>query len=122
MQESGFIDFILSQSKAPVTVSKTAILFVEENNDNPQITHLHCVGGITHVVDGLYTDIRDSLPKFVPSQSKSNEQPRVAIHDWNVSYIEKGSDDTAIVYFTEPGVSISLLDSYEDIIAKFHAL
>ncbi len=122
MQESGFINFTLNQSQSSVTISKTAILFVEENKSNPKIIHLHCVGGITHVVDGVFSDIRDLLPKFVHSQSNANERPKVAIHDWNVSYIEKKSDGTAIIYFTEVGVSISVLDTYEYIIAKFHAL
>lgn len=122
MSESGFISLTLSESQAPVTISKTAILFIEENKDKPQITHLHCVAGITHVVNGAFTDISASLPKFVPGQRKDNNQPKIAIHDWNVSYIEKASDDTAIVYFTESGVSLSVLESYDDTTAKFNAL
>ncbi len=34
----------------------------------------------------------------------------------------KGNDASAVVYFTESGSSITVRESYEDIIAKFHAL
>lgn len=35
MAESGFISLELSRSQAPVTISKTAILFAEADNDTP---------------------------------------------------------------------------------------
>lgn len=41
MAESGFISLELSRSQAPVTISKTAILFAEADNDTPESTHLH---------------------------------------------------------------------------------
>lgn len=122
MTESGFLSLTLFQSQSPVTISKTAILFVEENNSNPQITHLHCVGGITHIVNGLFTDIMDKLPKFILSQRNDNGQPRILIHDWNVSYVEKTNNDSTIVYFTERGVSVSVLDTYDKITTKLHSL
>ncbi len=56
MAESGFISLELSRSQAPVTISKTAILFAEADNDTPESTHLHCVGGITHTVNGVFND------------------------------------------------------------------
>lgn len=43
MAESGFISLELSRSQAPVTISKTAILFAEADNDTPESTHLHWV-------------------------------------------------------------------------------
>lgn len=122
MAESGFISLELSRSQAPVTISKTAILFAEADNDTPESTHLHCVGGITHTVNGVFNDIAELLPRFIKTHRRDNGQPAVAIHDWNVSYIEKGNDASAVVYFTESGSSITVRESYEDIIAKFHAL
>ncbi|HIF6810432.1 TPA: hypothetical protein ACX38A_004787 [Escherichia coli] len=122
MAESGFISLELSRSQAPVTIRKTAILFAEADNDTPESTHLHCVGGITHTVNGVFNDIAELLPRFIKTHRRDNGQPAVAIHDWNVSYIEKGNDASAIVYFTESGSSITVRESYEDIIAKFHAL
>ncbi|EHT4227783.1 TPA: hypothetical protein L3375_004331 [Escherichia coli] len=122
MAESGFISLELSRSQAPVTISKTAILFAEADNDTLESTHLHCVGGITHTVNGVFNDIAELLPRFIKTHRRDNGQPAVAIHDWNVSYIEKGNDASAIVYFTESGSSITVRESYEDIIAKFHAL
>ena len=111
MAESGFISLELSRSQAPVTISKTAILFAEADNDTPESTHLHCVGGITHTVNGVFNDIAELLPRFIKTHRRDN-----------VSYIEKGNDASAVVYFTESGSSITVRESYEDIIAKFHAL
>lgn len=69
MAESGFISLELSRSQAPVTISKTAILFAEADNDTPESTHLHCVGGITHTVMVFLTILqnyfRDSLRRTV---------------------------------------------------------
>lgn len=122
MAESGFISLVLSRSEVPVTISKTAILFAEANNDSSEVTHLHCVGGITHTVNGSFNDIAGLLPRLIKTHRQNNGQAEVAIHDWNISYIEKSNDASAIVYFTESGSSITVHESYEEIISKFHAL
>ncbi|MDN0088294.1 hypothetical protein QVN42_13000 [Yersinia nurmii] len=119
---SGFVDFKLAQSGAPVTISKTAILYVEENTREANITNLHCVGSITHVVSETYSEARKKLPKFVETKRSDNGTPKVALHDWNISYIERSSSGAAIVYFTEQGVSVPVVESYENFIKMFHAI
>ncbi|ANI28950.1 hypothetical protein PL78_03730 [Yersinia entomophaga] len=119
---SGFVDFKLVHSGAPVTISKTAILYVEENTREANVTNLHCVGSITHVVSATYAEVRKKLPKFIETKRSDNGTPKVALHDWNVSYIEKSSSGTAIVYFTEQGLSVPVAEPYENIIKIFHAI
>ncbi len=53
-----------------------------------------------HTVNGVFNDIAELLPRFIKTHRRDNGQPAVAIHDWNVSYIEKGNDASAVVYFT----------------------
>ncbi|SUU43989.1 Uncharacterised protein [Actinobacillus ureae] len=119
---SGFVDLALARSGNKITVSRTAILFIEESLSEHNFTHLHCVGGITHVVVGAYPDITEKFPKFFPiSRSNSDSNIRVSINDWNISYIEKSGENT-LVYFTENGVNVPVTHSYEEISKYFHSL
>lgn len=119
---TGYVDLSLFGSESSITVSKTAILFVEENLSNTDIVNIHCVGGITHTVSSSFEKVRQDVPKFVSTQRKDNGQPKVLVHDWNISYVEKGGDGNAIIYFTEPGVNIVSNDPYADIIQTLHSL
>lgn len=115
---SGFVEFVLANSEGTVTISKTAVLFLEQNVNNDNVTHVHCVAGITHTVLGSFSETHTEMPNFILSQRKDNGQPKVAFHDWNVSYVEKTNDGNAIIYFTERGVSLYVNSSYVDIISK----
>ncbi|MCL7724439.1 hypothetical protein [Actinobacillus pleuropneumoniae] len=123
---SGFVDLVLARSGNKITVSRTAILFIEESLSEHNFTHLHCVGGITHVVVGAYHEIAEKFPKFFPtsrsdSDSDSDSKIRVSINDWNLSYIEKAGE-TTLVYFTERGITVPVTHSYEEITKYFHSL
>ncbi|WGE43063.1 hypothetical protein NYR77_04980 [Actinobacillus equuli subsp. haemolyticus] len=117
---SGFVNLVLASSRNQITVSKTAVLFIEENLNEHNFTHLHCVGGITHVVVGAYHEIVEHFPKFF-SASRSGDNTKVAINDWNLSYIEKSSEKT-LIYFTETNVNLSIAQSYEETTKYFHSL
>lgn len=119
---SGFVNLVLARSGNKITVSRTAILFIEESLSEYNFTHLHCVGGITHVVVGAYHEIAEKFPKFFPtSRSDSDSKIRVSINDWNLSYIEKAGE-TTLVYFTERGITVPVTHSYEEITKYFHSL
>lgn len=52
---SGFVDLTL-ESDASITVSKTAVFYLQENPNSPQTTLLHCGGSVTHQVKGSYEE------------------------------------------------------------------
>ncbi|EAN2945083.1 hypothetical protein [Citrobacter werkmanii] len=119
MSSSGFFSIRLSGSQSNVTVSKTSVVFIEESNVSPQVTHIHCVGGVSHSVDHSFDELYKELNNFVILNRKDNNNTRVGIHDWNVSYIEEVSKGEAIIYFTERGVSINVTEDYSEVIKKF---
>lgn len=119
MPSSGFLSACLSRSKGNITISKTSIVFIEESNINSQVTHIHCVGGVSHTVDYTFDDLHKQLSNFVLLHRKDNNETRVGIHDWNVSYIEEASVGEAIIYFTERGVSIKITEGYREVAQIF---
>ncbi|EDI6983369.1 hypothetical protein VQZ80_003474 [Salmonella enterica] len=120
---SGFINFKLENGSL-VTVSKTAIVYIQENATNSERVHIHLVAGVSHIIQGKYDDIRKQFPKFIDVKLQSepeNKKSSVAVHDYNTSYLEKTPNGTTI-FFVERGAGIQVRESYETLSAKFHAI
>lgn len=120
---SGFVDLTL-ESDASITVSKTAVFYLQENPNSPQTTLLHCGGSVTHQVKGSYEEIRDKFPNFI--QTELSDGVKVGIHDYNVSYLEEKQNGIQLygvtVYFTSGSVGLAVKENYSDFKKKFHQI
>lgn len=117
---SGFVDLTL-ESDASITVSKTAVFYLQENPNSPQTTLLHCGGSVTHQVKGSYEEIRDKFPNFI--QTELSDGVKVGIHDYNVSYLEEKQNGIQLygvtVYFTSGSVGLAVKENYSDFKKNF---
>ncbi|MFD1806431.1 hypothetical protein ACFSAV_08670 [Pasteurella oralis] len=119
---SGFIDLTLISGNK-VTVSKTAIFYMEENTNSSNTVLLHC-DGVTHEVNESYESLKGKLSNFV--QTTSNSGAKIGIHDYNVSYLQEKPNGVQMygitVYFVGGTVGLPVRENYSDFIKKFHAI
>ncbi|MFD0965308.1 hypothetical protein ACFQ02_00295 [Seminibacterium arietis] len=120
---SGFVDLTL-ESGASITVSKTAVFYLQESKNSPQTTLLHCGGSVTHQVKGGYEEISVKFPNFI--QTELSDGVKVGIHDYNVSYLEEKQNGIQVhgvaVYFTSGPIGLDVKENYSDFKKKFHQI